>query len=100
MQTGISVTGGRVGPPTAGVPGSLYDFVRRYLCDHGGSATRAEVREAIMSDPRYSEKLKRSRGFHSLISNMHHSGDIELDGPTLHATSRTYRRMRKQADPA
>jgi hypothetical protein len=87
------VRGGRVGPPTAGVPGTLYDFVRRFLCDHGGSATRAEVRAAIMSDSRYAEKLERSRGFHSLISNMHHSGDIELDGPTVRATGRTYRRL-------
>ena len=93
MRTSDLVTGGRVGPPTAGVPGSLYDFVRRYLCDHGGSATRAEVRSAIMSDPQYSEKLERSRGFNSLISNMHHSGDIELDGPTIRATSRTLRRL-------
>lgn len=83
----------RVGPPTSGVPGSLYDFVRRYLCDHGGSATRAEVRHALMSDPRYSERLERSRGFHSLISNMHHSGDVQLKGDILRATSRTYRRF-------
>ena len=73
--------------------GSLYDFVRRYICDHGGSATRAEVRTAIMSDPRLAEKLERSRGFYSLVSNMHHSGDITLDGPTIRATSRTYRRL-------
>lgn len=93
MRTGDLVTGGRVGPPTAGVSDSLYDFVRRYLCDRGGSATRPEVRAAIMSDPRFAEKLERSRGFHSLISNMHHSGDIELDGQTIRATSRTLRRL-------
>lgn len=87
------VTGGRVGPPTSGVPGSLYDFVRRYLCDNGGRSPRAAIEAALVADPQMREKLFKSRGFHSLISNMHHSGDVELDGATVRATSRTYRRL-------
>ena len=87
------IRGWRVGPPPAGVPGTLYDFVRRYLCENSGSATRAEVLAAIMADPSYSEKLDRSAGFHSLICNMRHSGDIELDGSIIRATARTRSRM-------
>ena len=87
------VTGGRVGPPTSGVPGTLYDFVRRYLCDNGGSSSRAAIADALLAEPQMREKLFKSRGFHSLISNMHHSGDVELDGKIVRATSRTYRRL-------
>ena len=87
------VTGGRVGPPTSGVPGSLYDFVRRYLCDNGGSSSRGAIEAALVAEPQMREKLFNSRGFHSLISNMHHSGDVELDGATVRATGRTYRRL-------
>lgn len=42
---------GRVGPPTLGVPGTLYDFVRRYLVQHGGSCTRNELLNAIRASP-------------------------------------------------
>ena len=87
------VTGGRVGPPTSGVPGTLYDFVRRYLCGEGGISTRAAIEAAPRADPEMREKLFKSRGFHSLISNMHHSGDVELDGVVVRATIRTYRRL-------
>ena len=88
-----SVTGGRVGPPTSGVPGTLYDFVRRYLCDNGGRSTRPAIEAALLAEPQMREKLFKSRGFHALISNMHHSGDVELDGAIVRATSRTYRRL-------
>ena len=76
------------------MPGTLYDFVRRFLCDKGGSATRPAIEAALLADPRMREKLLKGRGFVSLIHNMHHSGDIELDGPTIRATGRTYRRMK------
>lgn len=87
------VRGWRVGPPTSGVPGSLYDFVRRYLCDRGGLATRSEIEMALIADGRMHNRLAQSRGFHSLIINMHHSGDVALDGTIVRATSRTYRRL-------
>jgi hypothetical protein len=71
----------------------MYDFVRRYLCDNGGISTRATIEAALLADPQKRQRLLNSRGFHSLISNMHHSGDVELDGPIVRATSRTYRRL-------
>ena len=83
----------RVGPPTAGVPGSLYDFVRRYLAAHGGLCARSELLHAMMADPKTSERLSRSKGFGPLLINMRHSGDVELDGPIVRATSRTFRRL-------
>lgn len=88
-----TVTGGRVGPPTAGVSGSLYDFVRRYLCEHGGSCTRDELLAALLAEPRTRERLSHSKGFTALINNMRHSGDVALTGDGVEATSRTLRRI-------
>ena len=84
----------RVGPPTAGVPGSLYDFIRRHLCDRGGSATRNELHAAIQADQRAAERLSRSQGFNSVLNNMKHSGDVIFEGDTVRATSRTIRRLK------
>lgn len=66
----------RVGPPTAGVPGSLYDFVRRFLVAHDGTSSRQELLNALQADPRTTDRLKSSRGFAALITNMRYSGDI------------------------
>ena len=83
----------RVGPPTSGVPGSLYDFVRHHLCAHGGTCLRQELLEALESDPAMNVRLAKSRGFSALITNMRHSGDIVIDDQTITATPRTVRRM-------
>ena len=87
-----SVTGGRVGPPTAGEPGSMYDFVRHYLVEHGGSCTRAELLAALEASPTMKARLGRSQGFRALLHNMRHSGDVSLHDEVVRATSRTKRR--------
>lgn len=84
---------GRVGPPTRGTPGSLYDFIRRALCDRGGTSLRQELLDIIEADPGLKARLANSRGFSALLSNMRHSGDIVIDGKTIGASPRTLRRM-------
>lgn len=87
------MTGGRVGPPTSGVRGSMYDFVRRYLVEHGGSSTRAELLAALHADEAMRERLARTKGLTALLNNMRHSGDLTLIGNIVSATARTVRRM-------
>lgn len=94
MRSHVPVTGGRVGPPTSGVPGSMYDFVRRYLLARGGSCSRQELIAALQADPVMRERLARSKGFAALLNNMRHSGDVAQIGQTVMATARTLRRMR------
>jgi len=84
---------GRVGPPTRGVPGTLYDFVRRYLSQHGGSCTRDDLLVAIRSSPVHCQRLDAGRGFAALMSNMYHSGDVLLEGNTVRASARALRRL-------
>ena len=93
MGSQSPVTGGRVGPPTSGVPGSMYDFVRRYLVAHGGSCSREELIAALQTDPVMRERLARSKGFAALLNNMRHSGDVAQAGHTVTATARTIRRI-------
>lgn len=88
------VTGGRVGPPTSGVSGSMYDFVRRYLMERGGNCSREELFAALQENAVMRERLARSKGFTALINNMHHSGDVDLHVDVVRATSRTQRRLR------
>lgn len=83
----------RVGPPTAGRPGSLYDFVRRYLVAHNGICSRDELLAALLAEPRTSDRLSRGQGFNALLKNMRHSGDVVLDEDSVQATSRTFRRL-------
>ena len=83
----------RVGPPTRGLPGSMYDFVRRYLVAHGGRACRQELLAALQADVFMRERLAHSKGFTALINNMRHSGDIVLAEDAVTATSRTIRRV-------
>lgn len=87
------VTGGRVGPPISGVSGSMYDFVRRYLVEHGGSCTRHQLLAALQADRTMSERLAHSRGFTALLNNMRHSGDVVADGDHILASSRSFQRL-------
>ena len=87
-------TGGRVGPPTAGVSGSMYDFVRGFLLERGGSGTRAELVAALDANPAMQERLARSQGFTALLHNMRHSGDLSMDGESIEITPRALRRHR------
>ena len=89
----------RVGPPTRGTPGTLYDFVRRMLCERGGSCLRHELLEAIEADLGMKARLAASRGFAALVNNMRHSGDILVDGQTIVASPRTLRRMSERRRP-
>ena len=86
-------TAGRVGPPTAGVSGSMYDFVRHYLAMRGGACTRADLLEALEADPAMRQRLARSQGFRALLHNMRHSGDLTLNGEAISATSRSLLRL-------
>lgn len=88
---------GRVGPPTIGVPGTLYDFVRRHLLQHGGSCTRDELIKAISASPELGRRLDAGRGFAALLSNMYHSGDVLLEGDMVRASARARRRMEAKA---
>ena len=83
----------RVGAPTNGVPGSLYDRVRRFLCSHGGTSTRPEILSALQADPSVKDRLSRTRSFNDLLNNMRHSGDVTIDGQHVTATGRTFRRL-------
>lgn len=83
----------RVGPPTAGVPGSLYDFVRRYLCAHGGTCSHEELEAALLADPMLKARLEGGRGYSALLRSMRHSGDINLTANLVSATARAHRRL-------
>lgn len=83
----------RVGPPTAGVPGSLYDFVRRHLCAHGGSCSRDELQAALLAEPILKARLEHGRGFTALLRNMRHSGDVILEQNLVRASARALRRL-------
>lgn len=85
---------GRVGPPTMGVPGTLYDFVRRYLGQCGASCTRDELLKAIRASPDLSQRLDAGRGYGALLRNMYHSGDVLLEGDTVRASARALRRLK------
>ena len=82
----------RTGPP-AGRGESLYQFVREYLWRENGSCHRDELLAEMKRHRRVRERLESSRGFASLLSNMRHSGQIELDGDLVRATPRTLRRV-------
>ncbi len=89
-------------PTTWGTPalsprsaGSLYEFIRAYLREHGGSSTRSELLAAVKADSAAAAKLQRSRGFTALLSNMKHSGFIEVHGELITATGRRLGRRRR-----
>ena len=81
------------------MPGSLYDFVRRYLIGHGGNCSREERLGALKADNSMKERLARTRGFSALLNNMRHSGDVTLIGNSITATARTVRRMSARSSP-
>lgn len=86
----------RVGPPTAGFSGSLYDFVRRYLCARNGTCSREELERALFTNSSLKARLKAGRGFSALLRNMLHSGDVTLSDKLVTATARTRRRVGSQ----
>ena len=90
----------RVGPPTADVGGSLYDFVRRYLCAHGEPCSREELEAALLAEPILKARLEGGRGFNALLRNMRHSGDVILTADFVTASARTHRRLAVHVIPS
>lgn len=83
----------RTAPTPLQSRGTLFQFVRDYLCSHSGSCSRAELRRALEADTKMAARLANSQGFTPLLTNMRHSGDIFLEGETVRASARTLRRM-------
>ena len=82
----------RARPPGSQSAGTLFQFVREYLCRHGGAANRAELLNAMQTDPRIRSRLERSQGFDRVLANMRYSGWVELGDDTAKATAKTRRR--------
>ena len=80
----------RGAPP--GHPGSLYQAVREHLWRVGGTCTRDELLEVMLSDTAVRKRLLEGQGFSRLLTNMRHSGEIMLQGEIIKATSRALRR--------
>lgn len=81
----------RIGPPP-GHSGSLYQAVREHLWRVGGSCTRDELLEVMLSNTALRNRLFEGQGFSRLLTNMRHSGEILLEGELVRATSRALRR--------
>ncbi len=71
---------------------SLYQFVRQYLWQAGGSCSRAELLAAMSRDEAVRTRLTNSQGFLALLTNMRHSRELILDGQMVRATDRALRR--------
>lgn len=79
-------------PHRAGKEATLYQFVREYLCSHGGVVDRTALLAAMKEDPRIAIRLAGSQGFVRILWNMRNSGWIELDGDMISATRKTFRK--------
>jgi hypothetical protein len=67
---------------------TLYEIVRQTLEENGGSCSRGELLNAILRNSATAQRFPKSRGFAALLSNMRHSGFIEVDGDVVHRTKR------------
>ena len=91
----------RAGVPDGRSVGSVSQFIREYLCRHGGSCTRDELLRAIRAEPKLFAKLERGQGLARLVQNMRHSGFVTIEGELVRATSRTLRRtVERPENPA
>lgn len=82
----------RAGVPDGRSAGSLSQFIREYLCRHGGCCTRDELLRAIGAEPHLLARLERGQGLSRLLMNMHYSGFVTIDGQAVTATAKTLRR--------
>ena len=82
----------RAGVPDGRSAGSLSQFIRDYLCRHGGRCTRGELLRAISAEPNLLARLERGQGLTRLLQNMRHSGFVSIDGETITATPKALRR--------
>jgi len=82
--------------PAAAAPFvTLYQFVRELLEAHGGRCARDALLRLIEDNPAALAKLRQSQGFEALLSNMKHSGFIDLEGDMVHRTARLVGRRRR-----
>ena len=81
----------RAGAP-AGKSGTLYQFVREYLWQVGGSCSRNELLAAMLEVDWARQRLGESQGFISLLDNMRHSGEVLCEGEIVRSTTRALRR--------
>lgn len=79
-------------PPGSQSAGTLFQFIRDYLCRHDGVISRAELLEAMQAEPRVGSRLEQSQGFARVLANMRYSGWVELSGDKVTATAKTRRR--------
>jgi len=82
----------RARPPGPQSAGTLFQFVREYLCRHGGSAGKSELLQAVQAEPRMKSRLEESQGFDRVLANMRYSGWVQLSTDTVTATAKTRRR--------
>jgi len=62
------------------------------------SIERADLLNAMQSDLRIAARLQRSEGFNRLLSNMRHSGWIEVRGSQVLPTRKTLRKVPPKGD--
>ena len=79
-------------PPGSQSAGTLFQYIREYLCRHGGSAGKSELLHAVEADPRMRRRLEKSQGFDRVLANMRYSGWVEVTGELVKATPKTVRR--------
>ena len=70
--------------------GSLSAFIRLTLSAHRGVCTRAQLFEAITSDPTASQKLARGKGLNTVLEYLRQSGFVECDGEVVRRTGRRF----------
>lgn len=80
---------GRQGPVM-----TLYELIRRTLDENGGTSSRQSLLEAIQRNPEANARLAMGRGFSALLSNMKHSGFIEIHGDMIRRSRRQVGRRR------
>ena len=88
---------GRIGPPIFTPKGSLYDDIRQRIANAGGAISREMLDREIATDASCSERIAKVGGLPSLLTNMHHSGEITMGPNIICLTERAKRRMAKQA---
>ena len=74
--------------------GSLSAFIRLTLSAYGGVSTRAQLLEAIASDPNASQLLARGKGLASVLEYLRSCGFVECDGEVIRRTGRRFGRRR------
>lgn len=69
--------------------GSISQFIREYLVQHGGACTRDELLQAIRREPELPARLDHGQGLDRLLQNMRYSGFVTISGTSVRASPRT-----------